>query len=359
MRLSRIANALLIVTTSTVLAASPAFGASVSADGTMPGVVVDTGRNKVVPLLSWEAKPLTSQVEGRITAQAAGDFITVYRPVAPCRLVDTRGNGAPITGGPIAANTTRTITTAGNCGIPTSNVKAISASFATFNYTVNNGGYIQLNAPGSPLTGTNDIFNPGAQWSGSTANIPTNTAGSFQAIVAQSTIDLIVDINGYFQDTNTLDSTTQMDINYSGVALGEALGVSIQGGIDATAINASGGTAGTALRIGSGKLAISGASTVNGSNTAFIHQVSAGSISAGCPLRSNISHPMLNGNPNALLFVTPLRNFGDLGGGSDPSSFEAVEYVGAGNTCSANQWRLKFSTNAKAGDQYQILIISP
>ena len=79
MRISRIASALLIVSTSAVFAASSALGV-ILPDGTTLGAVPDNGRNRTVPLMSWEPKPLSAKSNGgsgRMGIAAASDFITV------------------------------------------------------------------------------------------------------------------------------------------------------------------------------------------------------------------------------------------------------------------------------------------
>ena len=92
-------------------------------------------------------------------------------PSHVCRLIDTRGNPAAIAiAGPLAANSTTNVNSAGFCGIPNNGeVAGISLSFHVFNTTVNNGGYISFLQQGAAISGTNAVFNPGAQWTAATA----------------------------------------------------------------------------------------------------------------------------------------------------------------------------------------------
>src|SRR5687767_2537616 len=82
---------------------------------------IQTGWAKTIPVKGWEA-----DVEGylaqRNQGKAATDLVTVFRPVAPCRLVDTRGFTAAISGGGPIINTRRAFNSSGLCGIPTSAV---------------------------------------------------------------------------------------------------------------------------------------------------------------------------------------------------------------------------------------------
>jgi hypothetical protein len=246
-------------------------------------------------------------------------------------------------------------------------------SFVTQNTTVNNGDHLTfIPTPASPINDTNLVFNTGSVWAGTTANVNTAGDGSFVAYVAQSTVHLIVDINGYYQDMDTLDTNTALDI--IGAMIGELFQVTNTG--TGQAIRASnfiaGGTAfqadasntaSTAIRVSSGKFAVSGVasgSTTTSGSFVFTHTVTAASINASCPARSNIDHPMLNGVPNARLIVTPYNEFGTgLTTTATPQGMLAAEYVGAENVCAANQFRLFFDANAVVGTRYTVMVISP
>ena len=65
----------------------------------------------------------------------------VYTPIAPCRLLDTRGFGAPISGGPFAPGERRAIVPAGACGLPATGVSAVMMALTTQNLTPQSGGY--------------------------------------------------------------------------------------------------------------------------------------------------------------------------------------------------------------------------
>src|SRR6266576_2251949 len=108
-----------------------------------------SGPYMTIPLQGWavNSKPLIEQLKqtrSSVTTKAATDRATVYRPITPCRLIDTRGFSAAIAvAGPLAPNSTTNINSAGFCGIPNNFLVAgISLSFHVFNNTVNNGGYI-------------------------------------------------------------------------------------------------------------------------------------------------------------------------------------------------------------------------
>ncbi len=122
----------------------------------------------------------------------------VYTPLTPCRLVDTRGFGAPIQGGPFAPNTRRAYVPNGQCAIPLSGVATLLVSFTTQNLTPNSGGYLAILGPGAPITASVDVFNLGAEWSASNTAVATGTAGQFDVFVAAANAQVVVDILGYF-----------------------------------------------------------------------------------------------------------------------------------------------------------------
>lgn len=73
-----------------------------------------------------------------------------------------------------------------------------------------------------------------------------------------------------------------------------------------TAVRASTGAGGTSLLIEGGSMRVAGAG-INTQTAAFRHRITNASIGGGigsmCKL-SKLDHPMLNGNPNAMVFIT-------------------------------------------------------
>ncbi|MGA7992942.1 MAG: IPT/TIG domain-containing protein, partial [Thermoanaerobaculia bacterium] len=119
-----------------------------------------------------------------------------YYSVIPCRIVDTRS--VP-TGGPsLAANSTRSFTVAGACGVPSGAV-AVSA-----NLTVLGGGsgYVAI-FPGNGVNpGTRNVSFGAGQTRAANAMLILSTDGTGTvkaANVSAGTNDFILDVNGYFQ----------------------------------------------------------------------------------------------------------------------------------------------------------------
>ena len=96
-----------------------------------------------VPIVNWTVPQFFGGPSGVVSSMAtsfAADAskvnvksidlgLTVFRPINPCRLVDTRGLFNPVYGGgAFSAGETRTYHTLGNCGLPnlTNRIKAVS-----------------------------------------------------------------------------------------------------------------------------------------------------------------------------------------------------------------------------------------
>ena len=332
--------------------------------------------DRVIPVKGWTVdtragievinKARRNASTGTKAAADPNGPVTVFRPVVPCRLVDTRSapNPVPPIGGPtIPPNTRRTINTNGNCGIPTTGVAGISLTLITFNQTPNTGGFISLVAPGASITGTNDIFNFGAQWSGTSVNTPTDTTGAFDVFISQATADVIIDVNGYYADLDFVDVGAQgLDIKGNGPE--DTFEVRNDGTGSAIAADNFGG--GAALKIFSGSFNVAGAG-VGSSTAAFIMQVDTssafgaggGNICGGQPSIAVIDHPMLNNDPNAIVLVTPREATTTPPSGS-PGPVSAFFLATGGCSPAAGvKWTLRDKSGSALvnGAQYNVFII--
>jgi len=350
---------------SAALSTSIAIAAS-SDDPSAAGPVVTSGVYKTIPLQTWkvDSRSFAGQLSSRHgTTKAATDLASVYRPITPCRLIDTRGFSAAIAvAGPLAPNSTTNINAAGFCGIPNnSEVAGISLSFHVFNNTVNNGGYIAFQQQGAAVTGVNAVFNPGAQWTAATANVSIpNDTGNFSIFIANSQVQVIIDVNGYYQDLNFLDVGTQ-ELDIVGNATGDLFELNNAGTGTALGLSSNG----DAIRVYSGSVRASGAGV--GTNTfATIHQVNtAGNFgaggtlcAAGFPSYSVIDNDQANGDPNAILFITPRYN--SLA--AQNVQYEAYYYTSGSCVAAANNHWMVRKTDGTAylnTSRFNILVIKP
>jgi hypothetical protein len=147
-----------------------------------------------------EADAPRSAAFSHVNAKALGDPARdlVYTPLTPCRLIDTRGNGAPFQGGAFAAGERRAYVPAGACAIPATGVATMLVSFTTQNLTPVSGGVLAILPPAAPFTATVDVFNLGSTWSASNTAVATGGAGQFDVFVLIANAHVIVDVLGYF-----------------------------------------------------------------------------------------------------------------------------------------------------------------
>jgi hypothetical protein len=334
-----------------------------------------SGPNMTIPLANWsvDAKSFIATLRASSTnakggnLKAASDRTTVYRPISVCRLIDTRpALPAPAMSipGPLGPGSTTMINSAGFCGIPSDGtVAGLSVSFHVLNHTVNSGGYISFLAQGVPTSptppGVNAVFNEGATWTAATANVslPDDT-GNFKIFVANATVDVIVDVNGYYQDLDNVDvGTTELDI--FGSTTGDLFELhNLSTGSALTTGNFSSAGA-PAFTVSSGSVHATGAG-VETPTFAFIHHVTSSTICAGFPSYSAMNHTMLNNAPNAIVFITPRHV---VGTGNEPTAGPIAVYQ-ASNTCAngipANRWFIRTpSGNMVADSYYDVMVIKP
>ena len=128
------------------------------------------------------------------TAPVATQFYTV----TPCRVVDTRNPTGPYGAPALAANSDRTFTLGGQCGVP-STAKAV-----TLNVTVTQGsaaGQLRLYPGGTPLSIASAINYRAGQTRANNEASPLGSSGSLGVHCDQATgnVQVIIDVNGYFQ----------------------------------------------------------------------------------------------------------------------------------------------------------------
>ncbi len=122
--------------------------------------------------------------------------------VTPCRIADSRQSGNLTYGGPsYMAGEERVITIPGVCNIPPT-AKAVSLNVTMTNAT--NGGFLSLFPGGDGFPGTSNINFSGGQTRANNAVVPLSFDGRghlsvMVALVPGAQVDVIVDVNGYFQ----------------------------------------------------------------------------------------------------------------------------------------------------------------
>ena len=136
--------------------------------------------------------------------------------LAPCRIVDTRGNGAPITGGMFSGGSdVRSYALSGICGIPAS-ARAVSLNFTVTGPTA--PGFLTAWPTGGAVPPVSILNFAAGQQIANAAVVPTSATTSITVNVSAPT-HVIVDINGYYYD------------RVSGVSLGSGEQLEVIGNI--------------------------------------------------------------------------------------------------------------------------------
>jgi hypothetical protein len=174
------------------------------------------GQNADIPLNNWTVPPYTASSSGGIHTMTDVTNGLPFVGVQPCRVADTRGNGAPITGGVFTASEARNWTVAGVCGIP-GFVQAISVNITVVAALgIPNGSFLLAWPTGNPPVTTTAIitFGPG-QILSNAAIIPVSGGGQITVNVSAST-HVIMDVNGYFPVVFNNGTSVDMEGNVAG-----------------------------------------------------------------------------------------------------------------------------------------------
>ncbi len=118
--------------------------------------------------------------------------------LAPCRVVDTRG-GAPVGGPALSGQVVRALAIAGNCGVPAT-ARAVSVNVTVTQPTA--AGNVRVYASGMPTPVVSTLNYAIGQTRANNAIVPLSAGGAMDALATQTagtTVELIVDVNGYFE----------------------------------------------------------------------------------------------------------------------------------------------------------------
>jgi hypothetical protein len=122
-----------------------------------------------------------------------------FYTLSPCRLLDTRDADGPFGGPSLAAGTQRAFTLSGRCGIP-AGAQAVAVNVTVVDPTTG-PGYLSLYPGGTTLPVASTVNYKAGQARGNSVILPLGSAGDILAWCGQpsGTVDLVVDVNGYFK----------------------------------------------------------------------------------------------------------------------------------------------------------------
>jgi len=158
------------------------------------------GQSADVPLANWTVPTYRAEsATGGLTTMADVTPGVGFVGIQPCRVADTRGNGAPIQGGIFPNSGLRTWDLTGLCGLP-AGTDAISANFTVVAAGGIPAGSFLLAWPTGQAPPPTAIltYGPG-QIISNAAIVPLGPGEQLNVNVSGST-HIVMDVNGYFTD---------------------------------------------------------------------------------------------------------------------------------------------------------------
>ncbi len=174
----------------------------------------------VAPAPAYEGAGRTALAEPQ---PAAVPTPLPFFALAPCRLVDTRGN-APLTGGFLPPATVRNYTLVGICNIP-ANAQAISLNATVTNPT--GTGFLLMWPKGGTVPPVSTLNYTAGQTIANAAVVPLSTDGSISIALGVSGGDVILDTNGYYAP---LSAVTSLNSQTGALTLNAGSNISITPG---------------------------------------------------------------------------------------------------------------------------------
>src|SRR5260221_6054329 len=174
--------------------------------------------------------PEGPRTEAATTASAPLPFIAI----TPCRVAESRGNGFTGAYGPpaLVANATRSFTITGQCGIPAT-AAAVSFNFAALNVGAAGDLRVFPAGGGVPLVSTLN-YNANTPNIANAAVVPLGTGGAITGQADAVAIDLIIDVNGYYDNSGVITGVTAgTGLTGGGTSGSVSLGIA-PGGVTAT-----------------------------------------------------------------------------------------------------------------------------
>jgi hypothetical protein len=167
-----------------------------------------TAQDADVPLRNWTMPAYASTSADGIRTMTDATPPRAFVGVVPCRVADTRGNGAPIQGGIFGNSEARNWTIWGVCGIPVE-ADAISVNFTVVSAPATpQGGFLLAWPTGLPPASPTALmtYGPGVTVISNAAIIPLSNGAGQLTVNASHSTHIIMDVNGYFSDRLTSTS---------------------------------------------------------------------------------------------------------------------------------------------------------
>jgi uncharacterized repeat protein (TIGR03803 family) len=164
--------------------------------------IVTAGASEAVSVYASDDTDLILDIDGYFTAP--GSQTLQFYPLAPCRVIDTRGADGDLGGPHLLEKTERDFPVLESSCIPSGvNITAYSMNVTVVPYPSGQPlSYLTVWPQGESRPTASTLNNPTATSVANAAIVPAGTGGGI-AVYPFNTTDLIVDINGYFAAPST------------------------------------------------------------------------------------------------------------------------------------------------------------
>jgi hypothetical protein len=148
---------------------------------------------------NWSAPPTWSPPRAAGIGTMSTSSPLPFIPITPCRVADTRGNGAPIQGGIFTNSQSRNWTVAGVCGV-VGGAAAVSVNFTVTGSppTIPQGAFLLAFATGDPPPPTAIMTYGPTQTISNAAVVPLSAAAGQMTVNVSHSTHVIMDVNGYY-----------------------------------------------------------------------------------------------------------------------------------------------------------------
>ncbi len=170
------------------------------ANWSAPPYWIETARLPEKPIEESPARQVSPEA-----IQAVPTAPLAFTGITPCRVADTRGNGfSGQYGPPQLTPAGRTITIINTCGIPAA-AQAVSFNFSALN--VPGAGFLVAYPAGGAFPPVATMtYNQNTPNLSNAAVVPLGTAGAITAVAAVVSIDLVIDVNGYYAPQSVVNT---------------------------------------------------------------------------------------------------------------------------------------------------------
>ncbi|MDA8332919.1 MAG: putative Ig domain-containing protein [Candidatus Dormibacteraeota bacterium] len=150
-----------------------------------------------------------ADLEGYFAPESSGSTSGSYVPLTPARITDTRsGSGYPNAGAPLSAGGSLNVQVMGAGGVPSSGVTAVLMNVTVTDTTA--ASYLTAYPSGASLPTASNLNWTAGETVANRVVVPVGSNGGVTLYNHTGTVDVIVDVNGYFTNGTTAPAAASL-----------------------------------------------------------------------------------------------------------------------------------------------------